>query len=66
MWPWMLWMDLWTRAAMLPLAVVAGSSAATNRTPKTEPETEEYMVRELREDLELQGAQGIIDEGGRP
>ena len=26
---------------------------------------EEYMVGELREDLELMGAQGIIDEGGR-
>jgi hypothetical protein len=61
-WPWMLWMEMWTRAAMLPLAVMAGTAPPA---PRRKPETEEYMVRELREDLALQGIQGIIDEGGR-
>jgi hypothetical protein len=53
MW-WTLYFDMWL--AMLP-------SEATQE--EVSPETESYLVSELRDDLELLGVQGIIDEGGR-
>lgn len=64
--PWLwtnLWISLWTRAAMLPLAMIAAAPPA--RVRAEDLEKEEYLIEELREDLEVMGVQGIIDEGGR-
>lgn len=59
--PWLWWMcgmSLWTEAALAPFA---GAGVAER---PTEAQVE-YMVAELRADLDTTGARGIIDEGGR-
>ena len=61
MWLWMYWWEMWIRATMLPLEIAASSGPVRTITP----ETAEYLVRELYEDFDLMGVQGIIDEGGR-
>ncbi len=47
---WLAWWEMWMRAAMLPLEIAAASSEPVRTIT---PETEEYLVRELHEDLEL-------------
>lgn len=61
----MFWWCWWWEAYLGCLAAMGGSAGAPLGGARRDLEREEYLVRELREDLELQGIQGIIDEGGR-
>jgi hypothetical protein len=65
-WPYTMLFEFWMRTWMLPLQIMGSGVPSPATSGKATRETEEYLVAELRADLEVQGVQGIIDEGGRP
>jgi hypothetical protein len=54
--PWAMYFSVW--AAILP-----GEDSLPREAVSLQ--TEDYLIQELRDDLELMGVQGIIDEAGR-